>query len=46
MSYMFYGCNNLININLNSFDTKNVTKMNSIFEGSNNLMKSIGIKID
>ena len=37
MSGMFYGCNNLTNIDLSNFDTKNVTDMNAIFYGCNNL---------
>jgi len=34
---MFDGCSNLTNINLSSFDTKNVTNMGSIFSGCSNL---------
>ena len=28
---MFCGCNNITNLNLSSFDTKNVTNMNHMF---------------
>ena len=31
MSYMFYNCSNLTNINLSSFDTKNITNMINMF---------------
>ena len=33
MSYMFYFCNNLEELNLSSFDTKNVTNIDNIFFG-------------
>ena len=33
MSYMFYGCKKITNLDLSSFDTKNVTNMKSMFEG-------------
>ena len=41
MNNMFKNCNNLIDINLSSFDTKNVTNMNNMFYGCNNLKKII-----
>ena len=31
MNGMFYGCNNLTNINLSSFDTENVNNMSAMF---------------
>ena len=37
-SYMFYSCFNLINIDLSSFDTKNVTNMFCMFYGCINLI--------
>jgi len=36
-SFMFCGCNNLINFDLSSFDTKNVTNMSYMFGWCNNL---------
>jgi len=35
---MFRNCKNLKNINLSSFDTKNVTNMKNMFYGCNNLI--------
>ena len=37
MSYMFSDCSNLTNIDLSSFDTKNVTNMSYMFAGCYNL---------
>ena len=37
MSYMFYDCSNLKNINTSKFDTKNAISMRSIFAGCENL---------
>ena len=37
MECMFKDCNNLTNINLSNFDTKNVTNMAHMFYGCNNL---------
>ena len=34
---MFYGCSNLTNIDLSSFNTKNVTDMSWMFSGCSNL---------
>ena len=34
MSYMFYKCRYLKNINLSSFNTQNVTNMSSMFKQS------------
>jgi len=34
---LFYECRNIINIDLSSFDTKNVTDMSSMFSGCSNL---------
>ena len=34
---MFYCCENLNNLNLSSFDTKNVSNMSYMFYGCNNL---------
>ena len=31
MSYMFYGCSSLTELNLNNFNTNNVTDMNEMF---------------
>lgn len=31
MAYMFYGCKNLLTLDLSNFDTSNVTKMNYMF---------------
>ena len=36
-AYMFFGCRNLISINLSNFDTKNVTNMSEMFCDCNNL---------
>ena len=36
-SYMFYRCNNITDLELSSFDTKNVTNMTGIFAGCKNL---------
>ena len=36
-SYMFYGCSNLINIDLSSFDTSNVNNMSHMFDKCYNL---------
>ena len=36
-SFMFYGCKNITNIDLSSFNTKNVTNMNSMFAHCSNL---------
>ena len=41
MSYMFKNCSNLKNFNLSSFDTKNVTNMNSMFGYYSNLKNII-----
>ena len=38
-SYMFAGCENIININFISFNTKNITKMEYMFYGCKNLKK-------
>ena len=37
MKAMFAYCNNLINLNLSSFNTKNVTDMSAMFQGCNKL---------
>ena len=37
-SFMFYGCSNLINIDLSSFNTRNATKMSYMFAGCSNAM--------
>ena len=37
MSYMFYGCKSLINIDLSNFNTKNVRNMSYMFYGCNSL---------
>ena len=37
MSYMFYGCSSLININLSNFNTNDVTDIEGIFEGCSSL---------
>ena len=34
---MFSECNNLTNINLSNFDTKNIINMGSMFRNCNNL---------
>ena len=34
---MFKGCNNLTNIDVSNFDTKNVTDMSGMFDSCNNL---------
>ena len=41
-SHMFSGCEDLININLDNFNTKNVTNMKEMFSGCKNL-KSINL---
>ena len=38
-SFMFYGCSKLTNIDLSSFNTKNVTNMSGMFDGCSNLKK-------
>ena len=38
---MFYYCENLSELNLSSFNTINVTNMNWMFDGCNNLNKVI-----
>ena len=42
MNRMFYHCENLTNIDLFSFDTKNVNNMSDMFSGCSNL-KSVKI---
>lgn len=37
MSRMFYNCSSLTEIDLSSFDTTNVTRMDSIFNGCTSL---------
>ena len=37
MMWMFVGCSNLTNIDLSSFNTKNVTNMSYMFYGCSNL---------
>ena len=39
MSYMFYYCNNLTELNLSSFNTNNVINMSEMFSGCENLRK-------
>ena len=39
MSFIFSGCSKLTNIDLSSFNTKNVTNMMMIFYGCSNLKK-------
>ena len=39
MSYMFAGCSSLKQINLNNFNTNNVTNMSSMFDGCSSLKK-------
>ena len=39
MSYMFYYCNSLTNLNLSNFNTQNVTDMRSMFYECNSLIK-------
>ena len=39
MSYMFYYCNNLIKVDLSSFNTQNVTNISYMFSGCTNLVK-------
>ena len=38
MSYIFYECSSLININLSNINTSNVTLMNSMFSGCSSLI--------
>ena len=33
MSYMFYGCSSLKDLNLNHFNTNNITNMSCMFNG-------------
>ena len=42
MEDMFYSCKNLTNIDLSSFDAKNVINMECMFEWCNNL-KNVNI---
>ena len=37
MSYMFYFCENITNIDLSSFDSKKITNISSIFMGCHKL---------
>ena len=37
MSYMFYGCSSLEELNLSNFNTINVTETNDIFSGCSSL---------
>ena len=37
MSCMFYGCSSLKELNLNNFNTNNVTDMNRMFDGCSSL---------
>ena len=37
-SFMFYGCSNLLNIDLSSFNTRNATNMSYMFAGCSNAM--------
>ena len=37
MNGMFYGCSSLKELNLNNFNTNNVTHMNSMFSGCSSL---------
>ena len=39
MSWMFYGCSSLIEINLQSFNTNKVTSMSSMFYGCSSLIE-------
>ena len=39
LSYMFYGCSNITNINLSSFVTKNIINMSSMFYNCTNLIE-------
>ena len=42
MSSIFYGCSSLKELNLNNFNTNNVTNMNDMFSGcSNDLIMKI-----
>jgi len=45
MSDIFNRCNSLINLNLSSFNTQNVTDMNGMFYECNSLIKKC-IKLD
>ena len=36
-NYLFYGCNNLTNLDLSKFNTQNVTNMSNMFYGCNSL---------
>lgn len=38
MRGMFYGCTNLVNLNLSSFNTSKVRSMNAMFKGCENLL--------
>ena len=39
MSHMFYGCSSLKELNLNNFNTDNVTDMTHMFSGCSSLKK-------
>ena len=43
MSWMFYKCSSLKELNLNNFNTNNVTNVRCMFEGCSNVLK-INIK--
>ena len=38
MSYMFFDCNSLTNLNLSNFNTQNVTNMRAMFSDCNSLI--------
>ena len=40
MSWMFYCCNSLTNLNLSNFNTQNVTDMSDMFSYCNSLKKN------
>ena len=40
-SYMFYGCSNIINLDLSKFDSQNVTNMSHMFQNCDSLNKII-----
>ena len=41
MGYMFYGCSNLISLDLGNFNTSSVTNMYRMFEGCSNLISLV-----
>ena len=44
MSYMFFKCSSLKELNISNFNTNNVTNMNDMFSGCSNELKILSLK--